>query len=102
MRETSLFSVVVPTFNRSALLRHTLKSVFGQRVTAYEIIVVDDGSTDGTMEYLQSFGQEIKVLRQSNQGPDVARNLGARHASDKYLAFLDSDDRCRKAVRFFQ
>jgi hypothetical protein len=88
----SLFSVVIPTFNRIALLSATLESVFAQRVTGFEIIVVDDGSTDGTMNYLESIGQRVKVFRQSNQGPGPARNLGARHAKGAYLAFLDSDD----------
>jgi GT2 family glycosyltransferase len=89
----SVFSVVIPTFNRLALLRKTLESVFVQRFTDFEIIVVDDGSTDGTMAYLHSLsGSRLKVLHQSNQGPGAARNLGARHASGSYLAFLDSDD----------
>jgi GT2 family glycosyltransferase len=92
VRDVSLFSVVIPTFNRVALLRDTLESVFAQRLTDFEIIVVDDGSTDGTMNYLESMGQRVNVFRQPNQGPGSARNLGARHAQGKYLAFLDSDD----------
>jgi glycosyl transferase family 2 len=88
----SFFSVVIPTFNRVALLGETLESVFAQRLTDFEIIVVDDGSTDGTMKYLESMGQRVKAFLQPNQGPGSARNLGARHASGTYLAFLDSDD----------
>ena len=87
-----VFSVVIPTFNRVALLSATLESVFAQRVTELEIIVVDDGSTDGTVKYLKSIGERVKVFRQLNQGPGPARNLGARHAKGTYLAFLDSDD----------
>src|SRR5271165_5388668 len=87
-----MFSVVIPTFNRVALLNSTLESVFAQRATDYEIIVVDDGSTDGTMDYVQSLAQQVKVFRQPNKGPGAARNLGACHASGAYLAFLDSDD----------
>src|ERR1035437_5938039 len=88
----ALFSVVIPTFNRVAFLNATLESVLAQHFTDYEIIVVDDGSTDGTMNYLQSLGQRVKVVRQPNQGPSAARNLGAGHASGTYFAFLDSDD----------
>jgi GT2 family glycosyltransferase len=87
-----MFSVIIPTFNRVVLLNSTLESVFAQRDSDYEIIVVDDGSTDGTMAYLQSHVPQIKILRQPNKGPGAARNLGACHASGTYLAFLDSDD----------
>ena len=87
-----LFSVIIPTFDRADLLGCTLESVRAQRFTDFEIIVVDDGSTDGTMDYLQSLGKEVRVFRQSNRGAGAARNLGAYHAEGKYLAFLDSDD----------
>jgi hypothetical protein len=90
--EMPLFSVVIPTFNRVALLNSTLDSVFAQQLADYEIIVVDDGSNDKTMDYLQSLGQRVKVFRQPNHGPGAARNLGSRYAIGKYLAFLDSDD----------
>lgn len=86
------FSVITPTFNRLPLLRQTLDSVRAQRFTDYEIIVVDDGSTDGTGEYLASFGSRVRVLKQENAGPGAARNLAIRHATGDYLAFLDSDD----------
>jgi glycosyltransferase involved in cell wall biosynthesis len=88
----SLFSVVIPSFNRVALLSDTLESIFAQRFTDFEIVVVDDGSTDGTVDYLQSLGKEIRVFQQSNRGPGAARNLGFRYAKGKYVAFLDSDD----------
>jgi glycosyltransferase involved in cell wall biosynthesis len=87
-----LFSVVIPSFNRVALLGDTLESVFAQRFTDFEIVVVDDGSTDGTLDYLQSLGKQTRVFQQSNRGAGAARNLGARNAQGKYLAFLDSDD----------
>src|SRR5262245_29856591 len=87
-----LFSVVIPSFNRVALLATTLKSVFAQRFTDFEIIVVDDGSTDATMDYLQSLEHRVKVFGQQNKGPGGARNRGARYSDGAYLAFLDSDD----------
>jgi glycosyltransferase involved in cell wall biosynthesis len=86
------FSVIIPTFNRATLLASTLESVFAQRVSDFEVIVVDDGSTDGTMDYLRSLGKRVNVFQQRNRGAGPARNFGARHAVGKYLAFLDSDD----------
>ena len=87
-----LFSIVIPTFNRVALLARTLESVWAQRFPDFEVIVVDDGSTDGTLEYLKSLGQRVQVLQQGNRGPGAARNLGVKSAKGNYIAFLDSDD----------
>lgn len=87
-----LFSVVIPTYNRAALLEETLASVFAQTLTDHEVLVVDDGSTDGTLALLARYGERIRVLRQSNAGQGVARNLGIREARGEYVAFLDSDD----------
>lgn len=87
-----LFSVIIPTYNRADLLGETLDSVFAQRFTDFEIIVVDDGSTDVTGAYLDSLAARIKPIRQRNGGPGAARNMGAQQAAGLYLAFLDSDD----------
>lgn len=87
------FSVVIPTYDRMAFLPATLAAVFAQRFTDFEVLVVDDGSSDGTAEYLRSLGDRVTVLRQPNRGPGAARNLGLRHAKGRYVAFLDSDDR---------
>src|SRR5215510_6541262 len=86
------FSVIIPTFNRADLLASTLESVFAQRCKEFEVIVVDDGSTDGTINYLKSLRKHVSVYQQSNRGAGAARNLGVRYAKGKYLAFLDSDD----------
>lgn len=86
-----LFSVVIPTRNRRALLQQTLESVRSQTFTDFETIVVDDGSVDGTRGDLCQAGG-IRVIEQEAQGPGVARNAGARAAGGEYLAFLDSDD----------
>jgi glycosyltransferase involved in cell wall biosynthesis len=91
-RDMLSFSVIVPTLNRADLLLGTLESIFAQWFRDFEIIVVDDGSTDGTIECLKALGSAINVLQQSNRGAGAARNLGARQAQGKYLAFLDSDD----------
>ncbi len=87
-----LFSVIIPTYNRLGLLREELASVRSQRFLNFEVIVVDDGSTDGTSEALSKEGDWLRVLSQPNRGPGAARNLGAQAAHGEYLAFLDSDD----------
>jgi hypothetical protein len=86
------FSVIVPTFNRVELLKSTVDSILAQRYADFELIIVDDGSRDKTMEYLRALGSKGTILRQSNQGPGSARNRGAEVATGEYLAFLDSDD----------
>lgn len=88
-----LVSVIIPTFNRRALVREAVVSVCAQRRTAFEIIVVDDGSSDGTPEALvQEFGSRIRIVATENRGVAAARNLGVRHSRGELLAFLDSDD----------
>jgi glycosyltransferase involved in cell wall biosynthesis len=86
------FSVVIPTYNREKLVGPTIDSVLAQTFADYEIIVVDDGSTDGTPEVLRSYGTKIKAIRQANQGPEVARDRGIATATGEYVALLDSDD----------
>ena len=85
-------SVVTPTYNRLSFLQQALASVWAQTYSNYELIVVDDGSDDGTSEYLESLGDRIKLIRQRRRGPSAARNAGVQQASGDYLAFLDSDD----------
>jgi glycosyltransferase involved in cell wall biosynthesis len=87
-----LFSIVIPTYNRVHLLARTLDSVWRQRFTDFEVVVVDDGSNDGTQDYLRSLGDRIRIVQQANGGPGAARNAGVRAASGKYVALLDSDD----------
>lgn len=87
-----LFSVIIPTYNRIALLREALDSVIAQTFTDYEVIVVDDGSTDDTPGVIASYGDRVRFFRQENRGPGQARNLGIQNASGEYVAFLDSDD----------
>jgi GT2 family glycosyltransferase len=86
------FSVVIPSYNRGSFIAATLESVFAQEFQDYEVIVVDDGSTDDTTQRLEPFSHKLILLHQSNQGPGAARNLGVRHATGEYIAFLDSDD----------
>lgn len=86
------FSVLIPVYNREKYLHQAIDSVLTQTFRDCEVLAVDDGSTDCSAEELKSYGDKIKVLQQSNQGPEVARNLAAAHANGEYLVFLDSDD----------
>ncbi len=86
------FSILMPAHNRENFVRQAIDSVLSQTFTDYELLVVDDGSTDGTMEVLKSYGTRIQVIQQHNQGPEVARNKAAALARGEYLAMLDSDD----------
>lgn len=94
MSETLAVSVVIATYNRGGLLPETLESVLRQRFTNYELIVVDDGSTDGTAAVVQSYGDRVRYFHQENRGPSAARNLGVRHASGSWISIQDSDDLC--------
>lgn len=85
-------SVVIPTFNRAPLLRETLASVRGQTRAAFEILVVDDGSTDDTAEMLAREFPQVQVHRIAHAGQGAARNAGIAQARGDALAFLDSDD----------
>jgi glycosyltransferase involved in cell wall biosynthesis len=85
-------SVIIPALNAAATIARTLESVFAQTYTDFEIIVVNDGSTDGTVRVLAGYGDRLKVVSQENRGISAARNAGARASSGRYLAFLDADD----------
>jgi len=86
------FSVVVPVFNGEATVARAIDSVLAQTWPAHEIIVVDDGSTDGTARRLGEYEGRVTCIRQRNAGVSVARNRGAEAASGDWLAFLDADD----------
>ena len=88
-----LVSVIIPTHDRAATLARAVDSALAQTHTPLEVIVVDDGSTDGTAALLASYGSRIHVVCQTNAGPSAARNRGAAAAQGGILAFLDSDDR---------
>ena len=85
-------SVIIPTYNRKHTLNRAIHSVLSQTSQPREIIAVDDGSTDGTKEWLAKMYPAIRYIHQSNSGVSAARNVGIKTAQGDWLAFLDSDD----------
>jgi glycosyltransferase involved in cell wall biosynthesis len=87
-----LVSVIIPTYNRSRFLSETLDSVLNQTYKDTEIIVVDDGSTDGTAQLVRKYARRIRYIYQKRSERSSARNRGVRESCGEYVAFLDSDD----------
>ncbi len=86
-------SVIIPTYNRLSMLKEAVASVLAQNFEDMELLVVDDGSTDGTAEEMKRYGGRVKLLQHlASKGVSAARNKGILHARGKYIAFLDSDD----------
>lgn len=85
-------SIVIPVYNGEKYIQETLESVLGQTYADREVIVVDDGSTDGTLEILSTYGDKLRVFRQENRGAAAARNKGIQEATGKWVAFVDADD----------
>jgi glycosyltransferase involved in cell wall biosynthesis len=88
-----LISIIIPAYNRAGLIERCVSSVVAQTHGLWELIVVDDGSTDNTKEVIHDFADpRIRYIYQSNAGAAAARNTGAQHATGNYIVFLDSDD----------
>lgn len=88
-----LVSVVLPIYNGANFIKESLNSVLAQTFHNYEVICVDDGSTDDSLAILDEYRQHVTILRQTNAGQSKARNAAVRHASGVYVAFIDQDDR---------
>jgi len=107
MKKDPLVSVIVPTYNRAHTLERTLGSIYAQTFHDYEIILVDDGSTDGTGAFIEKLKRNtLKYVFQENKGVAEARNTGVRTSSGTYVAFCDSDDfwlpkKLEKQMRLF-
>jgi len=88
----ALVSVVIPVFNGERFLREAVQSVLDQKYSSLEIIIVDDGSTDGTATVASNLHGPVRYLRQANKGPGAARNRGIENAQGSLIAFTDADD----------
>ena len=90
--DSPALSVIIPVYNGARLIGETLRSVLAQRYDPIEIVVVDDGSTDGTLDVVSREAPGCICIRQENQGPPVARNAGIERATGEVIALLDADD----------
>jgi len=88
----NVFSVIIPVYNRGSLVAETIESVLNQNFSDYEIIAVNDGSTDNSLQVLNQYKDSVRIIIQQNQGAEIARNNAVEHAVGDYLVFLDSDD----------
>lgn len=92
---TPLFSIIIPLYNKARYVEATLSSITAQNLTDFEVIVVDDGSTDGSCDIVMHLAERdnrVRLLRQANGGVSHARNTGIRAAKGTWIAFLDADD----------
>ena len=86
-------SIIIPTYNYRKYVRNAINSVLEQSFRDFEIIVVDDGSTDDTKDIIQErYAPEVRYYYQENKGPGAARNLGLKYTRGEYIVFLDADD----------
>jgi len=85
-------SVIIPTYNSASYLIEAVESVFAQTYRDFEVLVIDDGSTDETEQVMRCYGAPARYLRQTNSGVAVARNRGIAESQGRYVAFLDADD----------
>ena len=85
-------TVIIPAFNSERFIRSAIDSVLGQTYRDFEIVVVDDGSDDGTAEIAESYHDPVRCIRKAKGGTSSARNFGILDSTSEYIAFLDSDD----------
>jgi len=89
----AFFTIIIPLYNKATFLKETIKSVFQQTFTDFEIIIINDGSTDHSLEIAKSYqNDKVKIYSQINQGVSCARNLGIEKSTTEYCCFLDADD----------
>jgi glycosyltransferase involved in cell wall biosynthesis len=88
----AIVSTIIPVYNAQPFIRETLEAALAQTFDDHEVIVVDDGSTDGTCKIVEEYRGQVKLLRQENAGPAAARNRGVANVSSEWIAFLDADD----------
>lgn len=87
------FSIVIPLYNKRNCIKETLRSVFAQTYEDFEVLVVDDGSTDGSLDVVREFSDKrLRIIEKTNSGVSATRNAGIKAASNPWIAFLDADD----------
>jgi glycosyltransferase involved in cell wall biosynthesis len=91
--DAPVLSVIIPTYNRAAMVRDCVLSMQRCGLDGLQVVVVDDGSKDDTEQQVRALGDNVLYLRQQNQGPAAARNLGFQHSGGRYVAFVDDDDK---------
>lgn len=98
-----MISVVIPLYNKEPIIKKTLNSVLSQDYSDFEVVVVDDGSTDNSVAIVESIvGPRIRLIKQENGGPSKARNTGVKNAKGDWIVFLDADDELLPdALRYF-
>ena len=92
---TTIISIIIPVYNAEKYIKDCIESVFEQTIEEYEVICVDDGSTDGSVDIISDYAQKderVHLYKQEHKGAGAARNYGIKHASGRYVAFLDADD----------
>jgi glycosyltransferase involved in cell wall biosynthesis len=87
-------TVVLPCYNHAQFVEETLGCLLAQSYRDFEIVAVDDGSTDGSLETLERFGSPVRVLRSNHRGPAAARNRAIEASDSEFIAFMDADDLC--------
>lgn len=93
MSQKPFFSVIIPLFNKAERIKNTLQSVLCQKFKYFEICLIDDGSTDGSLEIVSRFDDaRLRIIKQKHSGVSAARNRGVKEAKGQFLAFLDADD----------
>lgn len=97
MSSSGLVSIVIPTYNRRHFLADAIESCLAQTYKPIEIIIVDDGSSDGSADYIRAnYGDRARLITQANQGPGIARNRGIKASRGEFIHFLDADDQLRQ------
>lgn len=87
-----ILSIIIPVYNAEKTISKTLDSILVQNTKNIEILIINDGSTDNSLEIIKKYGNKIKIINQENQGVSKARNNGIKNANGKYITFIDSDD----------
>ena len=88
-----MISIVIPLYNKEASIKQSLKSVLSQSYDDFEVVIVDDGSADGSVAVVEAINDpRIRLIKQENGGPSKARNTGVKNAKGEWILFLDADD----------